>query len=230
MVSNYIICATPRSGSNLLCELLSSLGFAGNPQEHLWDPPGKEPQPLAERWPRVLRAGTGDNSVFGLKLMWYQADRLERELPEVLGMPGRPLSRILAATLSDPRYIYLTRRDRLRQAISFTRAVQTEQWRSMDTIAREPRYDAKAIAHGIDFLVQDEANWQAFFTRNTLSPYRLFYEELDSGLEGAVAAVLTYLGYADPLHISLPPTQQRRQADEVTEEWLRRYLHDRDKK
>jgi LPS sulfotransferase NodH len=26
MISNHIICATPRSGSNMLCEVLSSLG------------------------------------------------------------------------------------------------------------------------------------------------------------------------------------------------------------
>lgn len=201
MVSNYIICATPRSGSNLLCELLSSLGFVGAPEEHLWDPPDTAPEPLAERWPRVLQAGTGDNGVFGIKLMWYQAERLERDLPAIVGMPGESLARVLAATLADPRYIYLTRRDRLRQAISFARAMQTEQWRSMDTVARDPHYDAEAIAHGIRFLDQEEANWEEFFARNAVSPYRLTYEQLDSAPEDVVGQTgqeVPRLGFLSP--------------------------------
>src|SRR5438270_3620884 len=87
MINNYIICATARSGSNLLCELLTALGFAGKPFEHLWDPPGTTPEPLQRRWPHILQAGRSENGVFGTKLLWYQAERLERELPAVLGKP-----------------------------------------------------------------------------------------------------------------------------------------------
>src|SRR4051812_39199959 len=31
---SYLVCATPRSGSTLLCELLSATGVAGRPQEY----------------------------------------------------------------------------------------------------------------------------------------------------------------------------------------------------
>lgn len=34
MLSPYLVCATPRSGSTLLCELLSATGVAGRPQEY----------------------------------------------------------------------------------------------------------------------------------------------------------------------------------------------------
>jgi trehalose 2-sulfotransferase len=226
MVRNYLICATPRSGSNLLCELLSSLGFAGLPQEHLWDPPGTEPEPLSKRWSHVLQAGTGDNGVFGLKLMWYQAARLECELPEILGMPGESLARVLAATLDNPVYISLTRCNHMHQAISLARAIQTGQWRSMDAIAIEPYYDAQAIAEGIEFLRQDEADWNNFFCRNEISPYRLTYEALESSPEQVVTELLTVLGEDEPPRISLLPAHHR-QADDVTEEWLRRYTRDR---
>src|SRR6476660_7881628 len=33
----YLVCATPRSGSTLLCELLSATGVAGRPQEYFED-------------------------------------------------------------------------------------------------------------------------------------------------------------------------------------------------
>jgi len=223
VIGNYLICAMPRSGSNLLCEVLSSLGFAGTPEEHLWNPPHAEPEPLAVRWPRVLQAGAGANGVFGLKLMGYQADRLERELPAVLGMPDTSLGLVLAATLADPKYVYLTRQDRLRQAISLVRAVQTSQWRSMDAASCAPQYDAHAIAREVQSLAQDEDRWEEFFDRNRVTPYRLTYEEFTGLPPRTVAALLSYLGHDEPLEIALSQTQHRRQADDVTEEWLRRY-------
>ncbi len=189
MISNYIICATPRSGSNLLCEVLSSLGFAGQPGEHLWNPPGADQEPLAARWPCVLQAGTGGNGVFGLKLMGYQADRLERELPDVVGMPGTSVGLVLAATLADPKYVYLTRRDRLRQAISLVRAVQTSRWRSMDSAACAAQYDAHAISREVGFLDQHEDTWEQFFDRNRVIPDRLTYEEFMGDPQRIVAAL-----------------------------------------
>jgi LPS sulfotransferase NodH len=222
-ISNYLICATSRSGSNYLCELLSSLGWAGRPEEHFWDPPGTEPEPLAARWPRVLAAGTGENGVFGVKLMWYQAERLERELPALVGMPDESLPRVLARALAKPQYVYLTRRDRLRQAISFVRAMQTKQWRSMDPTAQGSRYDPGAITDGMRFFDREEALWEDFFVRNGLAPYRLFYEDLDADPAAAVGALLAYLGREDTTPISLPPNRHQRQADDVTEEWIRRY-------
>jgi LPS sulfotransferase NodH len=115
----------------------------------------------------------------------------------------------------------------LRQAISLVRAVQTEQWRSMDAIAL-PHYDAEAIADGLRFLSQDEANWEAFFDRSAVSPYRLTYEELESSPQDAITALLTYLGSGEPQPIPLSPSRHRRQSDDLTEEWLRRFTSDRE--
>jgi trehalose 2-sulfotransferase len=117
-IDNYIVCATARSGSSILCELLTALKIAGKPFEHLWDPPGSAPEPLAVRWRHILEEGRSENGVFGTKLLWYQARRLERELPDARGRPGDSLVNVLAGTLEDPRYVYLTRRDRIRQAVS----------------------------------------------------------------------------------------------------------------
>ncbi len=226
-LSNYIICATPRSGSNLLCELLSSLAFAGRPEEHLWDPARAVPDPLSERWPRVLRAGTGVNGVFATKVLWYQAECLERDLPAVLGMPGESLAHVFDVTLGNPKYFYLTRSDHLRQAVSFVRAMQTSQWRSTDSARCTPKYDAGAIADAMNWFDQNEGRWEGFFLRNRLSPYRLTYEELDSAPEETIAALLVQLGHNDQAPVHLGPTQHRHQADELTDEWIRRFTRER---
>lgn len=222
-ISNYIICATARSGSNLLCELLASLVFAGKPFEHLWDPPGSTSQLLAVRWPRILDEARGENGVFGTKLLWYQADRLERELPAALGQPDRSLIDVLAEAIGNPRYTYLKRRDHVRRAVSFARAIQTEQWRSMDRVASQPQYDAGAISAAIHALEQEEANWEAFFTRADIRPHRLTYEDLDSSPREAIGDLMRFLGYQGLLPNSLAGSRHQRQADDVTENWVRRY-------
>lgn len=161
--------------------------------------------------------------MFGIKLMWYQAERLERELPEVLGKRGQSLTRVLATTLDDPKYIYLTRRDRLRQAISLVRAMQTGQWRSMDGASGTLHYDAAAINRQVRFLEGDERHWEEFFERNALSPYRLTYEDLAATPKDTLISLLNFLGYDGSPPISLRSARHRRQADEITETWAHLY-------
>ena len=103
---SYLVCATERSGSTLLCELLAGTGVAGRPEEYFEflnasgrvrqpreyfddaaDPgilellPPLEPPLPAMPWPERLAAarerGTTPNGVFGAKMMWaYLGDFL----------------------------------------------------------------------------------------------------------------------------------------------------------
>src|SRR3954447_746678 len=96
----YLVCATPRSGSTLLCEVLGANGIAGRPAEYFEDlratglprqarqyfngfdnpivdqlPPviPGEPEPpgrFEAELAEVLRQGTTPNGVFAAKLMW----------------------------------------------------------------------------------------------------------------------------------------------------------------
>lgn len=224
MISNYLICATARSGSNVLCEVLSAVGFAGRPEEHLWHPEGMPPtEPLDVRWAGVIRSGTGPNGVFGLKLLWYQMEMLIKELPAALCRPEVGLTEILDESLDRPRYIRLARKDRLRQAISFARAVQSGRWRSTDVARGLERYDRTAIEHGLSFIAHEQRSWDAFFSSHGIEPHRVSYEDLESDFDRSVTEILRFLGYQGAT-IPLPPTVHRKQADAVTEEWARRYL------
>src|SRR4051794_16615313 len=95
---SYLVCATERSGSTLLCELLAGTGVAGRPEEFFEDlgatgrprqpreyfedcgdheilallPPLRGPLPLPpfeQRLAAALERGTTPNGVFGSKLM-----------------------------------------------------------------------------------------------------------------------------------------------------------------
>src|ERR1700710_772467 len=97
VTKSYVVCATPRSGSTLLCALLAGTGVAGKPEEafeHLWST-GLPRQPCeyfagggdagilallaptdpgradrSDPFPPALERGTTPNGVFGVKLMW----------------------------------------------------------------------------------------------------------------------------------------------------------------
>ncbi len=132
---SYVICCTPRSGSNFQCEALTSTAVAGRPDEYFWNRPYWQQRwgvsEASEFTQRMLREGTSTNGVFGLKVTWEElkdAEALLKQLPNL-------------------RYVWLRRLDRVPQAISFYRALQTRRWRSTDASGDlpEPAFDCEAI-------------------------------------------------------------------------------------
>jgi LPS sulfotransferase NodH len=74
IIRGYTICTTPRTGSNFLCELLSSTGVLGRPREYfngagrrLHDDPTYPDDP-AGQFRRILTMGATPNGVYGLKV------------------------------------------------------------------------------------------------------------------------------------------------------------------
>jgi LPS sulfotransferase NodH len=151
----YLVCATPRSGSTLVCETLRATGTAGNPLEHFEvlrhsgqprqpgehfegvqdpgvlnllsapDPPRRDPEPSADWWQRILRDGTTPNGVWGGKLMWGHVDDLLDRAHELEGVaPDADLHATLRALFGeDLRLVFVTRPDKVAQAVSLWRAV-----------------------------------------------------------------------------------------------------------
>jgi LPS sulfotransferase NodH len=246
---SYLVCATPRSGSTLLCETLIQTGVAGVPREYFEALPGtglprqpreylsglEDPEvdrllpplrraaalpPFAERLAAALREGTTANGVFGAKVMWgYVAPLLEA----TRGAPER--------VLPDLRYVLVVREDKLRQAMSLWRALQTQVWNSEDAelLSAEPRppvYSRTAIDALHELLADHEAAWRRWFAVRGVRPLELVYEEFaDRPGEGA-ARVLDHLGIPRPERVAARAGLQR-QSDALTDEWVRRHEGER---
>lgn len=89
----YLLCATPRSGSTLLCGLLRSTGVAGVPESYFREP---DAQRWADRWQldrgddgsfscrefvrAAVREGSTVNGVFGGRVMWGSMEPLVSRL------------------------------------------------------------------------------------------------------------------------------------------------------
>jgi LPS sulfotransferase NodH len=247
---SYVICTGPRTGSSLLCAGLWHTGLAGRPAEyfdvHMRNEEHWRKQ-LAVRndcdyLGRVLNAATTSNGVFGLKLHWHQtpallakllAERQQAPLPELPARPGAgtvaDIDRLLRARLGDIRYVWLRRKNKVAQAISYYRASQSDLWR-VPAAGGLPDQSASAVAfdyHAIDTCVRDvidfDRGWQEFFLRQRLRALVVIYEDFIQTNEKTIHGILSYLGLDDPNLIIAPP-QYLRQADDVSAEWESRYV------
>jgi len=257
VTKSLLVCATPRSGSTLLCALLDGTEVAGRPQEfferlahsglprqpreyfeHVEDPkllellaptdPGT-PDP-GDPIPQALAEGTTDNGVFAAKLMWTHLLDLAERLGAKPGSPlpsgglGRPAdATLLRERFPDPRYVHVTRRDKIAQAVSLWRAVQTRAWRAGEVTETENGdavYHAGAIGYLAGQLSDHDDAWRAWFSANRIEPLRVVYEELAADTSGVTAEVLEDLGVG-PAEVPEPPL--RRQGDDRSARWVERY-------
>jgi LPS sulfotransferase NodH len=267
---SYLVCATPRSGSTLLCQELDKTGLAGHPQEYFealrrsgvprrpheyFDPErhpniverlafremlegAPKPNPLWHpdtydqylEW--ALDEGTTPNGVFGAKLMWGYLGDFAELLRGIDGMAGRSLPDLLSRAFPGLRYVQITRRDKVRQAVSLWKAVQTQAWQrdagasddGHDGRLLEPVFSFRAINYLMRQLTAHDASWDAYFLGLGYEPLKVTYEELADSTEGVVHSVLEHLGIAAPQNLQIGPPRLSVQADEVSELWVARVL------
>src|SRR5215213_3674341 len=143
---SYVLACTPRSGSHLLSDALTSTRIAGHPREWLprftADTAPKTPldrmrlvtQPPPAAYDRaadaahirkVLAAGTSENGVFGIVIHWLVLPDAVRRLQAFLDIEESAPHRVLSSAFPNLSYVWLRRRDRVAQAVSWYRAIQT---------------------------------------------------------------------------------------------------------
>lgn len=200
--SSYIIASTPRSGSSLLAEGLLDCGV-GNPEEWFKDASIE----TVEGCFQMMRTNGVRGRWIGLKLHGEHLSRLRLAEP-------------LLEMTETPVVIALTRKDKLRQACSLSRAMQTGAYSSRQVESITPEFRREEIASCLFSIEQQELAWEEFYRRFGISPLRVTYEELSEDYNGTMRRVLNYLGET-PLKIPRPRLEK--QADALTERWVSLY-------
>jgi len=235
----YIIATAPRTGSSLLTEALAATRQAGSPDEYFDVHPNNELNwvnrfriPRGAGYIEHLEAATRTpNGVFGFKLHWHQMPALSNRLlearPDVLA--GRPVFDLLQERFPDVRFIWLTRRNKIAQAISYYRAAETNVWRvwsdnrpAVTAAGRQPEYSRAGIERHLRMVNNMDAGWRRFFREHGITTLAVIYEDFVRSYERTVRQALTFLGLpADGLVV--PPPALRRLADTESAEWERRF-------
>jgi LPS sulfotransferase NodH len=248
----YLVLATARSGSTLLCEALRQTGVAGRPLEHfeVLEPTSlprqpreyfhgvKDPEILnllpplqpgsprveipAQWWARIVRAGTGDNGVWGGKLMWAHTGDLLHRTRRLDGLAHADLATTLRTLLRNPELIFVVREDKVPQAVSLWRAVQTQTWR-VSAAPDQSVYRFGGIDHLRRQLQADEDEWRAWLASNNLHHYEVRYSELAADPAVVIDGVLRFLGLPSEAPAQ-PPLE--RQGDSRSAQWAQRYVED----
>jgi LPS sulfotransferase NodH len=237
-LDSYLLCATPRSGSTLLCGLLDSSGVAGHPASYF---NRRSLDDYADRWgvarPRdgriddvfvraALAAGRTSNGVFGGRVMAETLPELTGDLTAATPVPAPTELELLSARFGRLRFVHLRRCDVVAQAVSWARALQTHFWHPGEAVepgGRAPRYDEELIGRLVATIERSEAAWTAWFAAQRVVPCEVTYEEL------AADPLRTARRVLDDLGLTVPPDRHlvvghRRQADDLNADWIARFI------
>jgi trehalose 2-sulfotransferase len=229
---SYLLCGTPRTGSTLLCGLLTATGVAGRPESYFRQP--DEPAwarrlgvPVAGdgsfdyRWfVRAVRvAGSTPNGVFAARVMWGTMQRIVDGLDA--SPPRRDLD-VLVDAFGPLRMVHLRRDDVVGQAVSWARAEQTGYWQEGDRSSAQARFDFGQVADLVRTIREHNAAWSTWFAEQGVEPHSVTYEEVTGNPRQAVHEILEHLGIELPTTWR-PAARQRRQADALNADWIRRY-------
>lgn len=240
-----LICTQQRSGSTLLGEAVYFAGGLGCPLEYYHA--GFRPS-FERRWKTtdipayaaaLHRHRTDPSGVFSIKLFWWDVAELAGELaPAEFASLARAnasqtddsLYRRIFAAIAGlfpyPKFVFLTRRDEMRQAVSNSVAAQTGAWRRLPHGHRNARrvspvYDFNQIVQRLAEIQNDNAHWMNFFRANGLHYHQIVYEDLAADFEPTLRKLFAAVGRPDA---PIMPPRLRKQADDTSEEFLQRFL------
>jgi trehalose 2-sulfotransferase len=230
---SYLLCGTPRTGSTLLCDLLTSTGVAGRPESYFREP---DQEDWARRFGVVVgadgafdypsfvagavRAGSTPNGVFGARVMWGTLVLMVGGLR--VGTDARRDVEVLVDRLGPLLLVHLTREDVVGQAVSWARAEQTGYWQRGDRPSGEPDLDLEQVDQLVRTIDAHNASWRAWFAAQGVEPDLVSYENLIAHPGATVQRILQRLGLETPAGW-LPDSLHRRQADAISADWARRY-------
>ncbi|MEO1638708.1 MAG: Stf0 family sulfotransferase [Pseudomonadota bacterium] len=237
-----MICTSPRCGSTLLCEMLKATGVAGAPASLFYDQTVREwaayfglpaDAPDAALFPRVLDAaqkkGSAGGPIFAVRQQRTSFNAVSTAFAAAYPHLTTDLARFEAA-FGPMHFIYLTRADKVAQAVSYLRAQETGLWhRATDGSdfernppRRAPGYDHAALEALVARFTAFDKAWQTWFQTEGITPHIITYDKLAADALGTLRRTLTALdldvAMAD--HVDIPV---QKLSDATNADWIARY-------
>jgi LPS sulfotransferase NodH len=180
--------------------MLRSTKVVGNPGE------------LRDKKTPVLEwAQNRDTDPYGVKLNYLTFRRLWPAVSE--------------GERENAKYIWLTRDDLWRQAISLYRSQSTGIWnlgkkRETPVTYREVPFSMRKITSAHSLLCRQNEQWRQHFEQAGIDPLHVTYEQMVDDPVSTVRQVVRYLGIQQDVGVNV--RSHRIMRDDITEEWMKR--------
>lgn len=240
-MKSYIIWMTQRNGSTLLCKALETLGFAGKPREWFldyYDNPDLfkiyNCKTLDELQKKIWKKGSSENNIFGIKI-----GKVEPEFSIIINQIKNKISSI--KTLNDIdvlnylvpncKHIFMTRRNKVRLAVSWWKAIQSDEWHRINGAKKKiinikDKYDFDAIKHLYIESSMREAGMQEFFTESNIIPMTIVYEDFIRDYKNTIKNILTFLAIDFKADLIIQKPYYEKLSDDLSEEWCNRFVEE----
>jgi LPS sulfotransferase NodH len=220
---SIMIATIPRSGSTFFGICMWHEGVFGLPLEYLNPNTSafirkRLGRNLDEYWRNVQSVRCTPNLVFCYKMFIANYIHYQRKHTAFL------------ERIAPDHVIYLTRGDKVGQAISYARAIQTRRWFAAVEEQNPAEYSYARIRAQEKAIRDQERFWERIFDVTGTVPLRVEYEQLLSDRAAVMHRIADFAG------VKLDPAQRleigniEKQSDRTNDDWRERYLEDRAKR
>jgi LPS sulfotransferase NodH len=206
----------PRSGSNYLCDLILRVGGFGIPLEYYYP---YDFQSRRNYYNKPLKPIEFiDKCTVNNEIEWFNEILRRRSLK--CSWDAHVQFRKEIGDLFydlDVQYIYIKRKDKLRQAISWYRAEYGNRWTSNTKKTKDPQYSRNLLDKYLNYIHHQESEWE-FYLRY-FKHLQIFYEDISYD---TIRLIEKFTGLArnDDSEVKSDYEITR---DDLTEEWVVRY-------
>lgn len=212
-MKHYIIAGSHRSGSHFLKDLLvqQKCGIAFDYLERI--------NTVEELYETGHLGG-----VWGMTLF---AVHLDKKL-EILKKLAEPVQyddnfHMLRSLFPGVKFVHLSRRNKVKQAISRVKALRTGRYMSSDAKVDAGMYSENEISKSISYACRNDAKWLDFFRAGNIKPYTLSYEELCDNTRDALMGLFDFLQVKIEIEIN-PESLPNRLYDSTSEDWYSKFM------
>jgi LPS sulfotransferase NodH len=183
---------------------------------------------ITERW-------TTSNGVFSAKIMWRHLDAIQKWVsddPNGAAFLRQTPWETVTALHPTPMVVHVTRRDKVRQAVSMVRAKQSGVYTTVHLdkgerkIASDGEYDFHHLRYHVEKFTKEDEAWVALFKNYNVPVQTIVFEEFIKDPQNHTVSLLRALGFPEPEHWHWPSILIRPQSDPASAEWAARYHED----
>lgn len=169
---------------------------------------------LSDTLRELQRRRTSPNGVFSIKMHYSH-------IRQFGGFNG------VMRAFPNAYYVLLSRKDALRQAISYSIASQTGVWiDGQEAVKSDPAYDFDDIDRKLRAIIKDNASWRYILAANGCHYMEMDYSVARTDIAAAIGRIAAFMRLeVSPGRIPPQPVTKA-QSNKINEEWTKRFLAD----